>query len=143
MKTFKVHIHISIFIGYENGYKIGMIFKRVDQLCMFQRSWNNLMALEHFIVEGLLMLIVNSCGVLLNIIRYWFRTLWKFWQSVWYWTMRMKARKSGYYHGYFFKWNKKSINPFITNEKKSKVCQHRVILPDSRQWSWDYWTTLQ
>ena len=57
-------------------FSYGMIFKRVDQLCMFQRSWNNLMALEHFIVEGLLMLIVNSCGVLLNIIRYWFRTLW-------------------------------------------------------------------
>ena len=29
------------------------------------------------------------------------------------------------------------FNPFIANQKKSKVCQHRVIFLDSRQWSWD------
>ena len=104
MKTIKVY-----------PFSYWMIIKRDDQLLIFQRYWNNLMALEHFIVEGLLMLIVNSCGVLLNIIRYWFRTLWKLWQSVWYWTLRMIARKSGYYHGhgYFFKWNKKSTKESI------------------------------
>ena len=50
--------------------------------------------------------------------------------------------------------HKATINPSLTDKKKFKVCQPQVILPYSRQWSWDclyskavclyiYCTTLQ
>ena len=33
--------------------------------------------------------------------------------------------------------HKATINPSLTDKKKFKVCQPQVILPYSRQWSWD------